>query len=159
MKPIAQALLPLTLFVWFLACGQPQQPPELRDYQLVVGSEVIDFETQMMLLLAALEIYRIHMGAYPPSLDALIDPPTTGNDTEPRWRGPYVETDEAFYDPWERRILYRLEEDGTVTLKSLGPDGVESDDDLDASRMFPHWANEMRNITEMLPLLEAPSGG
>lgn len=72
--------------------------------------------------------YKIHMGSYPSNLQALMDAPESASG---RWRGPYAK--ELPIDPWQHPYQYRYP--GTHNPKgydfySLGPDGVESADDI-----------------------------
>jgi general secretion pathway protein G len=68
----------------------------------------------------AISIYELHMGEYPPSLNALITNP--GGD---KWSGPYMESGIPT-DPWGREYIY-ARSDSSYTLKSLGPDGQDNE--------------------------------
>lgn len=82
-----------------------------------------------------LNTYNIHMGTYPTTaqgLQALISAPESATG---RWRGPYVETDagQMPLDPWKRPYQYRFpgtKNPDKYDAYSLGPDGVESADDI-----------------------------
>ena len=80
----------------------------------------------------ALNLYRLDSGIYPTSeqgLDALVEEPTAGE--APRaWREDgYLERVPP--DPWERDYVYAS--DGrTYVLQSLGADGEEGGDGVDA---------------------------
>ncbi len=86
--------------------------------------------TQIQLFRQPLELYRLHMGDYPPSLDALLAPPADLADAG-AWRGPYIER--LPLDPWKRPYQYvypgRYNQD-KPDIYSLGPDGVEGNDDI-----------------------------
>ena len=81
----------------------------------------------------ALKLYELDNGRFPTTeqgLQALqtkpLSPPVPQN-----WKGPYIEQDPL--DPWKRAYVYRYP--GThpprdYDLSSLGPDGVESHDDV-----------------------------
>lgn len=77
--------------------------------------------------------YRMDMGSYPTSeqgLQALLVRPS--ND-KGRWRGPYIENKEDLVDAWNNDLKYRFPSSsnpGSYELYSLGPDGVESEDDI-----------------------------
>ncbi len=80
----------------------------------------------------ALNLYRIDSGAYPTSeqgLEALVVQPTTGR--IPRnWREDgYLER--VPLDPWDNEFLYAGDSKSYV-LRSLGADGEEGGDGLDA---------------------------
>ncbi len=84
-------------------------------------------------LSVALKLYEVDNGRYPTTeqgLNALlakpVAPPVPRN-----WKGPYLEQDPL--DPWQKPYAYRYP--GThppkdYDLFSLGPDGVESEDDV-----------------------------
>lgn len=75
--------------------------------------------------------YRMDMGSYPTTeqgLRALMTPPANAGN---RWRGPYI--DRIPNDPWGNPYQYRypgVRNVGGFDLWSLGPDGVESGDDI-----------------------------
>lgn len=71
----------------------------------------------------ALDGFEVDMGTYPASLQELI----TGSGN-PAWNGPYLKS-RLPKDAWGNDIQYSRGEDG-YELKSLGPDGVSSGDDL-----------------------------
>ena len=84
-------------------------------------------------LSVALKLYEVDNGRYPTTeqgLNALLAkppaPPLPRN-----WKGPYLEQEPL--DPWQKPYVYRYP--GThppkdYDLFSLGPDGVESEDDV-----------------------------
>lgn len=78
-----------------------------------------------------LTAYRIDVRNYPTSeegLQALLEAP---QGKESRWKGPYIE--EKPVDPWGNLYQYRypgLKNPDKYDVWSLGPDGVESEDDI-----------------------------
>jgi general secretion pathway protein G len=81
----------------------------------------------------ALKLYEVDNGRYPSSeqgLGALRDKPTAP--PSPRnWKGPYLEQEAL--DPWKKPYAYRYpgsHPPHDYDLHSLGPDGVESEDDI-----------------------------
>jgi len=79
-------------------------------------------------LSTALRLYEIDNGRFPASLQDLLQAPAGASN----WRGPYLEKGIPL-DPWNREYQYRFP--GTKNpqgfdLWSLGPDGVESEDDI-----------------------------
>lgn len=75
----------------------------------------------------ALDLYELDSGRYPEDLDALRIKP--GGSTD--WKGPYLKR--APLDPWGRSYLYKYPGEhnkADYDLYSLGPDGVESEDDI-----------------------------
>lgn len=76
----------------------------------------------------ALRLYELDMGAFPPSLQGLVQSPGGAG----AWRGPYLEKGMP-KDPWGNDYVYSnpgSNNQGSFDLKSLGPDGVDSADDV-----------------------------
>ena len=75
-------------------------------------------------LKSAVNLFYIDIGRYPTEtegLGALMAAPS-GTD---RWAGPYMDSDAALSDPWDRTYLYRIPEDGKpFEIQSLGRDGA-----------------------------------
>jgi len=86
-------------------------------------------------LSTALDLYELDNGRYPTTeqgLSALIQKPTAT--PEPmQWNGPYLKKKKIPTDPWGRTYVYvapgRHNTDD-YDLSSLGPDGMESSDDI-----------------------------
>lgn len=84
-------------------------------------------------LSVALKLYEVDNGRYPTTeqgLNALLQKPSSPP-SPPNWKGPYLEQEPL--DPWQKPYAYRYP--GThppkdYDLYSLGPDGVESEDDV-----------------------------
>jgi general secretion pathway protein G len=80
----------------------------------------------------ALDMYELDNGGYPTTeqgLKALV----TKSDISPippNWNGPYVK--KIPQDPWSRAYVYKSpgERNADYDLHSLGPDGIESADDI-----------------------------
>ncbi len=67
---------------------------------------------------AALDLYRLDVGRYPSSLEALVQ------DGSPGWNGPYLKKKRLPADPWGNPYRYRFPgEHGDYDLFSLGADG------------------------------------
>ena len=82
----------------------------------------------------ALDRYYLDNGYYPTTdqgLRALVTPPTNGFLPLVYYSGGY--TDRLPKDPWGNPYFYQSDGNSYV-LKSLGPDGIESADDIDASQ-------------------------
>jgi general secretion pathway protein G len=81
----------------------------------------------------ALDRYYLDNGSYPTTdqgLQALVAPPTGGRLPSNYEQGGYIE--KLPNDPWGNQYFYQS--DGTTyALKSFGPDGVQSADDIDGS--------------------------
>lgn len=80
--------------------------------------------------------YRLDVGNYPSNeegLNALVKAPAGKED---KWKGPYLEAKEVPLDPWDNPYKYRFPGSKNVNgargydVWSLGPDGVESADDI-----------------------------
>ena len=71
----------------------------------------------------ALRMYELDIGEYPSTLEALVSNPGARN-----WNGPYIEGGLPA-DPWGNKYVY-TRTDTSYRLRSLGPDGVESDADI-----------------------------
>lgn len=72
----------------------------------------------------ALRMYELDNGEYPASLEGLVSNPGGLRN----WNGPYLESGLPT-DPWGRGYQYSRTQT-SYTLRSLGPDGVESDADI-----------------------------
>jgi len=81
----------------------------------------------------ALDRYYLDNGSYPTTdqgLQALVTPPSTGRTPANYEQGGYIE--KLPNDPWGNQYFYQS--DGSAyALKSFGPDGVQSADDIDGS--------------------------
>ena len=69
-----------------------------------------------------IDLYRLDVGSYPPTLEALIEKPS-GVD---RWDGPYLKKKIIPKDPWGNDYIYRYPgNNGDYDLISLGADKTE----------------------------------
>jgi general secretion pathway protein G len=81
----------------------------------------------------ALDRYYLDNGSYPTTdqgLQALVSPPTGGRTPSNYEQGGYIEKLPS--DPWGNQYFYQSD-GSTYALKSFGPDGVQSADDIDGS--------------------------
>ena len=91
-----------------------------------------DIETNLS---TALDLYELHNGRYPNTdqgLKALMEKPTTAPEAI-NWQGPYLKKKKTPKDPWKRDYVYSspgTHNKDAYDLSSLGPDGVESTDDI-----------------------------
>jgi general secretion pathway protein G len=82
----------------------------------------------------ALHAFRVAAGRFPTEsegLAALIHCPPSLD--EKRWRGPYFTRERVPEDPWGNPFQYRcpgIHNPKTYDVWSLGPDGIESSDDI-----------------------------
>jgi len=83
-------------------------------------------KSQIAMLEAALDQYRLDMGRYPTTeegLKALIEPPED-EEAKKNWRGPYLKKRKIPKDPWGKEYHYRCPgEHGDYDLWSYGADG------------------------------------
>ena len=92
-------------------------------FQKLGGAKQKTAKTQIEMLMATLDSYRLDVGKYPSSqdgLEALIR--STGDD---KWQGPYLpKGKEVPLDPWGAPYQYQNPgEHGEVDIVSLGGDG------------------------------------
>lgn len=93
------------------------------------GAKSDSARIQIEALGTGIDLYRLEVGSYPPTLDALVSKPS---DAE-KWNGPYLRKTVVPKDPWGRDYVYRSPgEHGPYDLISLGADGVEGGDGEDA---------------------------
>ena len=134
----AFTLIELMLVVVIISALVAMVAPRLAGRSEEARREIAKADIKSNLSLA-LKLYEVDNGRYPTTeqgLSALLEKPTTP--PSPRnWRGPYLEQEPV--DPWKRSYGYHYP--GThpprdYDLLSLGPDGVESADDI------TNWARE-----------------
>ena len=82
-----------------------------------VNAEILT-NTRIRLVMQALPTYALlNAGELPATLDALVSDGLLGKD--------------AVRDGWNRPLIYTLDaEEGVFAVRSLGPDGVPSEDDI-----------------------------
>ena len=73
---------------------------------------------QINSLKSQLDMYKLNVGSYPPTLEALYERPSDVD--ESRWS--QVSRDPVKPDPWNRPFEYKVQGD-KFELRSLGPDG------------------------------------
>ncbi|MBF0510789.1 MAG: type II secretion system major pseudopilin GspG [Candidatus Omnitrophica bacterium] len=92
-------------------------------------------------LSTALDLFHMDTSHYPTTeqgLNALLTKPTASPIPD-QWNGPYLKKKKIFKDPWGHNYVYvspGTHNTETYDLSSLGPDGVESSDDI------TNWGNE-----------------
>lgn len=87
-------------------------------------------KTQIRAFKGPLAAYRLDVGDYPPSLEALRTPPADAAAAE-RWAGPYLDR-EVPLDPWHRPYQYRYPgqyDPDMPDIWSAGPDGIDGTQD------------------------------
>ena len=77
---------------------------------------------QLQNIEASLDLYRLDVGRYPESLDALVSRPS-GVD---KWNGPYLRKESGLVDPWGNKYQFRMPgQHGEYDLFSFGADKAE----------------------------------
>jgi len=90
---------------------------------------------QIKRLAEGVELFYIDTGRYPTEAEGLTvlkDAPTGTSG----WAGPYINSEEAFRDPWKRDYIYEIRAEGVpFSIESLGRDGASggSGEDRDLS--------------------------
>jgi general secretion pathway protein G len=88
----------------------------------VSGARSDSARIQIEALGASIDLYRLEVGSFPPTLEALVVKPS-GQD---RWDGPYIKKKLIPKDPWGNDYIYRYPgNDGDYDLMSLGADNSE----------------------------------
>lgn len=86
-------------------------------------------KTQIEMLGAALDAFRLDVGKYPNELGGLV---INGSGLE-TWKGPYLSKNELPKDPWGREYVYAYPgQHGDYDLYSYGADDRPGGDDEDA---------------------------
>jgi len=88
----------------------------------VSGARSDSARIQIEALGASIDLYRLEVGTFPPTLQALIEKPP-GVD---KWNGPYLKKKVLPKDPWGNDYIYRYPgNNGVYDLVSLGADNSE----------------------------------
>jgi len=88
----------------------------------VSGARSDSARIQIEALGASIDLYRLEVGSFPPTLEALVEKPS-GVD---RWNGPYLKKKVIPKDPWGHSYVYRYPgNNGSYDLVSLGADNSE----------------------------------
>jgi len=94
----------------------------------VKQSQVAAAKASIEAIGTAIRLYELDNGDYPSSLQALINNPGGAQN----WRGPYLEK-ANLNDPWGNPFTYSSpgsHNPHSYDLRSMGPDGTESADDV-----------------------------
>ena len=130
--PAGFTLIELMLVVVIIAALAAMVVPRLtgRSEEARVAAAKADIKGNLSL---ALRLYEVDNGRYPSTeqgLQALMGKPTNPP-TPANWKGPYIEQNPM--DPWGKLYIYHYpgsHPPRDYDLYSLGPDGVESVDDI-----------------------------
>lgn len=83
----------------------------------------------------SLNLFKLRVGRFPTSeegLKALIERPSSIEETSGKWNGPYLESADMLIDPWANPYGFKAPGDVNTDgydLWSNGPDGQEGTDD------------------------------
>jgi general secretion pathway protein G len=121
-RGVVMTLVALGLSLYFLGipcltCDRSSAKPVAAEYMIE-------------LLMKGLGLYKLDMGTYPSTEWGLIALRVAPEGVA-KWAGPYLAKDVPL-DPWGRQFLYKYPGDHgeDPDLRSLGPDGIESEDDV-----------------------------
>ena len=88
----------------------------------VSGARSDSARIQIDALGGSIDLYRLEVGSFPPTLEALVEKPP-GVD---KWDGPYLKKTVIPKDPWGNDYIYRYPgNNGSYDLMSLGADNSE----------------------------------
>lgn len=88
----------------------------------VSGAKSDSARIQIEALGNSIDLYRLEVGSYPPTLEALVEKPA-GVD---KWDGPYLKKKVLPKDPWGNDYVYRYPgKHGAYDLYTLGADNSE----------------------------------
>ncbi|MDX1434394.1 MAG: type II secretion system major pseudopilin GspG [Gammaproteobacteria bacterium] len=91
----------------------------------VGGAKSDSARIQIEALGNSIDLYRLEVGNYPPSLEALIERPPGVE----RWNGPYLKKNVIPKDPWGNDYVYTYPgKNGAYDLVSLGSDNAVGGD-------------------------------
>ncbi len=91
-----------------------------RALKWLSGAKSDSARIQIENLSTAIDLYRLEVGSYPPTLDGLVTRPAGVE----RWNGPYLKKGVVPEDPWGRQFVYTYPgENGEYDLSTLGADG------------------------------------
>jgi general secretion pathway protein G len=124
---LMEVLLVLAILVVIIGLVLPNLIGQQKEANIAATKVAINSVEQ------ALKIYALHHdGEYPPSgvgLEALIAP--SGND--PKWKGPYIESQTLPADAWGNPLLYQYpsqqQASGKPDIWSVGPDKTPNTED------------------------------
>jgi general secretion pathway protein G len=121
MRPDAGfTLLELLVVLAILALLAGLVAPRVIGY--LGGARTDTARMQLHNIEASLDLYRLDVGRYPESLEALVQRPSGVE----KWNGPYLKKDSGLTDPWGTPYQYRSPgQNGDYDLFSLGADKVE----------------------------------
>ncbi|MDR3511010.1 MAG: type II secretion system major pseudopilin GspG [Caulobacteraceae bacterium] len=139
-----------------LSCGQAEAGYTLTEMLVVIGiicliaavltpnvmgqlarARVKTAQLQLQTVGADLEAFRSDVGRYPTTqegLQALLQQPSSADG----WSGPYARDAKALNDPWNRPLVYSVDDSGqTYQVKSLGADGKPGGSGVDRDLVEP----------------------
>jgi general secretion pathway protein G len=114
-------LLELLVVLGIIALLAALVAPQVLRY--LSDARVSTANAQVKNIAAALELYYLDTGAYPPNdagLDALVNAPQN----VAAWKGPYLKTKSGLVDPWGKTYQYKFPgERGAYDVFTMGRDG------------------------------------
>jgi general secretion pathway protein G len=79
----------------------------------------------------AIDLFKFNTGQFPEELKDLVTKPSDDQIAD-KWTGPYLKDASGLIDPWTRDFQYNRDgthNEGGVDLWSMGPDGIDGNDD------------------------------
>lgn len=97
-----------------------------RSQQARIAAAKADIEANIAL---ALDLFELDIGRYPTTKEGLAALRQYSGEDKDRWKGPYLK--KMPRDPWGRNYVYKSpgSHNNDYDLYSLGPNGVEGDED------------------------------
>ncbi|MEZ5278256.1 MAG: type II secretion system protein GspG [Opitutaceae bacterium] len=102
----------------------------ISDVAMIPDDEDLAFGIASSGFAAELNGFRRDIGRYPTQEEGLSVLLAPNEAVQEHWDGPYLERIPT--DPWGNEYVYRTDESekGAYRIVSLGPDGIESEDDI-----------------------------
>ncbi len=109
----------LAMYIGPKIMGRPDEAKQVK-----ARMDIASLET-------ALKLYKLDMGNYPTDIQALVNPPATGDSG--KWRqGGYLEKNHVPKDPWGYEYIYRSPGvNNDFDIVSYGADGVQGGEGVD----------------------------
>ncbi len=109
-------------------------------------SKVTAADTQIRMLKASIETFRLDVGRFPTAEEGMQALMVTPQDERiaRKWRGPYLAEDVPL-DPWSNPYVYKPETGTRILLFSYGADGKEGGEGIDADIGFLPSANALQS--------------
>ena len=116
---LIELLVVMAILALIAAIAAPQV------FNALSGAKGDTARVQLENLGTGIDLYRLEVGTFPASLQALVDKPAGAD----RWNGPYMRKISIPKDPWDNDYIYRFPgTHGPYDLLTLGADHAEGGD-------------------------------